>query len=184
MGCIVDKICRICGEVKPLILFYFRKDSTSYRSECKVCLDVRNTKRNIKNIEKIKAYNKEYWKTYGKKNKDKRTKAERDRKHNNIQYRIASNLRSRLYCAIRFGEKKGSAVMDLGCSIKELMKHLETKFDNKMTWDNYGRWHIDHIIPLCSFDLTDETQLKVACHYLNLQPLWAQDNLSKGTKIV
>ena len=55
-----------------------------------------------------------------------------------------------------------------------------------MSWDNYGKkgWHIDHITPLVLFDLTNREQVLMACHYTNLQPLWAKDNLSKGTKII
>jgi hypothetical protein len=52
-----------------------------------------------------------------------------------------------------------------------------------MAWDNYGEWHLDHVIPLAHFDLTSPAQVKAACNYRNLQPLWASDNLSKGDKL-
>ena len=51
-----------------------------------------------------------------------------------------------------------------------------------MTWKNYGKWHIDHIKPFASFDLTEPKQQKLVCNYKNLQPLWAKENLSKGDK--
>jgi hypothetical protein len=72
-------------------------------------------------------------------------------------------------------------VTDLGCSIDELKTYLESKFELDMSWDNYGRkgWHIDHIVPLCKFDLSNKVELERACHYTNLQPLWANDNLAK-----
>ena len=72
-----------------------------------------------------------------------------------------------------------------GCKIDFLMGYLESKFTSGMTWKNhklYG-WHIDHIIPLSSFDLTDRDQYLKACHYTNLQPLWAVDNIRKGNKL-
>jgi len=53
-----------------------------------------------------------------------------------------------------------------------------------MSWDNYGFWHVDHIKPLAFFDLTNPEELKKVCHYTNLQPLWAEENLKKGTKII
>lgn len=87
--------------------------------------------------------------------------------------------------AMKKNSKHGSAVRDLGCSIEEFKTHLESKFQHGMTWENYGRkgWHIDHIKPLSSFDLTDGEQLKIACNYKNMQPLWWNDNLSKGSHV-
>lgn len=99
-------------------------------------------------------------------------------------YKLAAKLRQRLAMAVRGGMKGGSAVRNLGCSIDELKAHLERQFASGMSWDNWGRkgWHIDHIRPLASFDLTDESQIKIACHYSNLQPLWYRENLSKGAR--
>lgn len=98
-------------------------------------------------------------------------------------YRISLNLRSRLYRAIRNGQKVGSAVHDLGCSIEYLHAYLAGQFGPGMSWENHGSWHIDHIKPLASFDLTDPDQLRQACHYTNLQPLWAVDNHRKHAKL-
>lgn len=105
-------------------------------------------------------------------------------RRNDVQARLASRLRKRIGTAIRVGQKGGSAVRDLGCSIDELKVHLERQFRPGMTWDNWSRtgWHIDHIRPLISFDLTDRTQFLAAANYLNLQPLWASDNIRKGSK--
>lgn len=99
-------------------------------------------------------------------------------------FKIAHNLRSRLRKAIKNQEKKGSFVLDLGCSIEQLKKYLESKFQSGMTWDNYGRqgWHIDHVFPLSKFDLTKREEFLKACNYKNLQPLWAADNLRKRNK--
>lgn len=109
----------------------------------------------------------------------------RNRKKYDVNYKLTCSLRTRLYCAIRNKQKLGSAVKDLGCSIEQLKLHLESKFGSGMTWDNwnYNGWHIDHIIPLSSFDLTNREQFLKACHYTNLQPLWSNDNISKGDKI-
>jgi hypothetical protein len=82
--------------------------------------------------------------------------------------------------ALRTGQKSGSAIRDLGCTVEELKKHLETHFQPGMTWDNYGEWHVDHKIPLSSFDLSNPVEFKKSCHYTNLQPLWALDNIRKS----
>jgi len=105
---------------------------------------------------------------------------QKQRKQTDIQYWLAYNLRIRLCGAIKNNQKSGSAVRDLGCSVEFLKQHLERQFVEGMTWANRGKvWHIDHIEPLCSFDLEDREQLLIACHYTNLRPLFKEDNLKK-----
>lgn len=89
-------------------------------------------------------------------------------------------LRRRLTMAIKNNCRSGSAVCDLGCTIEFLKQYLESKFQPGMSWTNYGKWHIDHIIPLITFDLTNRDELLRAVHYTNLRPLWARENCSKG----
>lgn len=81
--------------------------------------------------------------------------------------------------------KRQSAVKLLGCTINEAMRYLEAQFKLGMSWENWSvrGWHIDHIRPLSSFDLTDPHQLAQACHYTNLQPLWARENIQKGGRL-
>jgi hypothetical protein len=107
------------------------------------------------------------------------------RRQEDVQFRLATVLRARLHNALCGNFKSGSAVRDLGCSIAELKAHLESQFEPGMTWDNWAvdGWHIDHIIPLAAFDLTDREQFKQACHYTNLRPLWAAANISKGARV-
>lgn len=93
--------------------------------------------------------------------------------------KIAHVLRTRLNRAVR----NKSAIKNLGCDITEFLAHLENKFTSGMNWNNYGKWEIDHIVPLSSFDLTNDEELKKACHYSNMQPLWKADNIRKHAKL-
>jgi hypothetical protein len=149
------------------------------------------------NIDKVKARLKAYrlanadkikvtQKAYRAANLDKKNAYNSNRLKTDIQYRICKRLRNRLNRALKNNKKTGSAVKDLGCTINEFKTYLESKFQSGMTWNNWGSkgWHIDHIKPLASFDLTDRQQLLMACHYTNLQPLWAKDNLIKSDKII
>ncbi len=106
------------------------------------------------------------------------------RLNSNISLRLKKRLRYRLWSALK-GKNKHKKTLDLiGCSTDELIIHLEKLFSPGMSWTNYGRggWHIDHIRPFASFDLTNPKEIEQSCHYSNLQPLWERDNLSKGSK--
>jgi hypothetical protein len=79
------------------------------------------------------------------------------------------------------GIRKTTGTEELvGCSANELKAHLESQFKPGMSWDNYGKWHVDHIKPCASFDLTQEEEQRKCFHFTNLQPLWEYENLSKG----
>ena len=145
------------------------------------------------NKERQKAYRednkdtiKAYKKAYNEVNKDKINFYFNNRRKTDIQFKLSHNLRVRLISAIKGNYKVGSAVKDLGCSVEELKSYIESKFQPGMSWDNWNKdgWHIDHIKPLASFDLTDRNQLLEACHYTNLQPLWATDNIIKRDKLI
>lgn len=101
------------------------------------------------------------------------------------EFKLRRNLRSRLNKALRQNSKIGSAISDLGCSISDFKKHLESKFKSGMSWDNYGRkgWTLDHIIPLSKFDLSDPEQFLKANNFNNFQPLWFWENSSKSNKL-
>lgn len=102
-----------------------------------------------------------------------------------LTFKIKALLRSRVLRAIKAdgAKKEASALNLIGCTVEELKRHLEQQFLDGMTWENMGAWHIDHVRPLASFDLTDPDQQKIACHFTNLQPLWAKDNMRKGAKL-
>lgn len=151
------------------------------------------------NYEKIKKRNAEYQKrpevkererkrvnAWRKNNKKWINDHKRKRMAADPQYAIASRLRCRIGHAKRLGgwKKAGTAQELVGCTFEFLKQHLESKFKNNMFWDKPNSFHIDHIRPLSSFDLTDPEQQKAACHWTNLQPLYPEENLRKGKKIL
>ena len=98
-----------------------------------------------------------------------------------IKTYIKRNIRNSLF---RHGKqrKATSTTKLLGCSIDFLRGYLEARFQKGMNWGNYGKWHIDHIIPCAEFDLRNPVQQQQCFHYTNLRPLWAFDNISKKDK--
>lgn len=104
--------------------------------------------------------------------------------NSNPNYKLGYILRGRVQAAIKFrrGKKAYKTLALLGCTIDEARQHIEKQFREGMSWENHGMftWHIDHIIPLTKFDLTKPEEQKKAFHFTNLQPLFAQENLSKN----
>jgi hypothetical protein len=111
--------------------------------------------------------------------KGKKIEYQQERKKNHLPTKIRNNISSRLNRALKHhGGKSCSVIKYLGCSIKEYILYLESKFQEGMTWDNYGsEWHIDHIKPLS----TDYSDLSLH-HYTNTQPLWIFEHITKTAK--
>jgi len=105
---------------------------------------------------------------------------------NDPSFKMASRQRMRIADLLskKGIHKKGKTLRLIGCSAKFLSDYIESKFKPGMNWNNYGiyGWHVDHIKPLSKFDLEDPDQQKIAFHYTNLQPLWANENIKKSNK--
>ena len=186
-----SKICTTCQQKFPATSEYFHKcknGKLGYSSKCKVC-----TLQKIDRAKRSK-YHKAYYQknrieiiekqlVYIKNNRNKINSRHNKKYHSDITYKIKHNLKRRMNNAIKGCFKDRSVIKLLGSDLETVKNHLESKFTEGMSWDNYGKWHIDHIIPCASFDLSDIEQQKVCFHYSNLQPLWAEDNLRKGDKV-
>ena len=199
----MNKICNVCGIEKNINDFSKLNNKPSYR--CKKCLSEYNKMYYKKNQEKLKQQtqkfrdeNPEYMKSWRENNQNKVKKQkrswleknrvfinekERNKRKINHAYKIKKNLRRRVNQVITRNNKSDSTMKLIGCSIYELLQHLEKQFTDGMNWQNYGKWHIDHIIPCSSFDLTDVEQQKRCFNYTNLQPLWAIDNIRKSDRV-
>jgi hypothetical protein len=202
------KLCKICLLTKPLSDFHScgkYKDKIYYRGECIKCnnqLQRTNGKKYVKKYRSTEKYKqkrrekrlKEEYKTKEKEYVQRpEVKARRsyltnirikERYKTDSIFKLKVTMRVRIYEALTRTKhpKKGSTFEYIGCDIHTLRTHLETQFKDNMSWDNYGEWHVDHIIPLSS--AKNEEELIKLCHYTNLQPLWAIDNLKKSDKIL
>lgn len=183
----LTKICKKCKHVQNIEEFTINKTGTNYRkSQCNTCRRKEKKIYYLKNKSKCIVSSTSYNKKYKIKIQQYLKLWTKKRYKENITFRLTNNLRSRLKMALKGrGDKSKSTMELLGCSIEELKTYLESKFKQGMNWENhsfYG-WHIDHIKPCASFDLSKSQQQKICFHYMNLQPLWAKDNLSKHTTI-
>lgn len=167
-----------------------------------------NKKSRIKHLEKRRqadneryAADKSKWQQYYKDNRDERLKQCKDykktavckeyarkymkRRSEDPTFRLISNLRCRVRRALtKTGSMKVAVMKEfIGCTVDQLRLYLESQFREGMSWDNYGKWHIDHIKPVASFDMNDPTQQRQCFYYTNLQPLWAMENFLKSDNI-
>ena len=142
--------------------------------------------------EQNKEHRKEYLKEYREKNIDNIRKTKRDyernRKASDPLYKLISNFRTAIYQVLKESnvEKNGHYFDILGYTPEELINHLEKQFTEGMTWENYGEFHIDHKLPISSFNIKeigDEEFMK--CWSLdNLQPMWGEENIRKSNKVL
>lgn len=181
-------ICHVCkGEIPQETLSPSHRGRKS--SICKLCGKNKGRKRYKENHEK-RAYHKKYYAENSERLKEgvrlnqvnNPEKKREYRRRPEVKIRRAQARRVKRALSRAGLEKKYSTLDYIGCTAPELKTHLESQWTEGMNWDNYGLegWHIDHIRPLKSFDLSDEEQQRVCFHYSNLQPLWAKDNLEKG----
>jgi len=205
----MKKQCVKCNKKQELINFHNQTAAKDGKSPyCKTCHKEYNSIRRQRNKQKIKKQQQEYrskhreilnanrkqWgqdnpdkvainaKKYREKYRDKINKQRRQKRKHNINFRLRTIISNRIRLALSRGSKNSTSYNLTGCSWEHLRLYLESLFVDGMTWDNYGQWHIDHIKPCCSFDLTNIEQQKLCFHYTNLQPLWAIDNLKKSGK--
>lgn len=130
-------------------------------------------------------HNKQTQKNY-EKNKvkilEKQKRYIQNKRKTDINFKLRDNLRHRIYLVLKENQKSLSTEKLIGCSIQQLKKYLEGQFKRGMSWNNYGKWHTDHIKPCTSFDLSKASEQRKCFYYKNLQPLWAKDNLKKYNK--
>jgi hypothetical protein len=200
------KICRKCKLEKDVCEFYkHSRNPNIYRGQCKKCMNSDSVSHYSNNKEKIKEQNKIYvnknsekikkrrkiyvennpnlFKDWIEKNKEHRRNYINNYNSNPIS-KLKNSLRSRINGLMNKKYNNPRTTDLVGCDYEFLIIYIESKFINGMSWDNYGYygWHLDHIIPLSS--AKTEEELCKLCHYTNLQPLWAEDNLKKSNKIL
>lgn len=198
------KLCKKCGQIKNINKFGIDKQKKDGKNTyCKECINKKSkekyiphpldqSKKTCTNCKTTYPKTNEYffWQVEHKgylqsKCKQCAVKVNFEYYQNSINGRLASIYRSRFRLALNKKRQVKNKLKYLGCSIDEWKKYLENKFEPWMNWDNYGTtgWHIDHIKPCCSFDLTKESERKKCFHYTNTQPLGCKENLSKGSKL-
>lgn len=189
------KRCTKCSEIKPFTQFSPQKAGfMGFKSQCRNCdkeydkkyQQKTNYRSNRDKTPKAKSYRKKYvqenidwWRKYEREYRSARRKED-------MFFKIKSNLSSRLSDLISKRCINSTTLELIGCDRDFFLDYLENQFKDGMNWGNYGLkgWHVDHILPLSSFDLTIESEVKKACHYTNLQPLWWKENMEKGSKIL
>lgn len=172
----IIKKCTKCLIDKDLSFYRInRKSSDNFTHICVDCLPKNNWTR-----EKQQISEKKY-----RLNNPEKIKEKFKKYSSSINYRIRQSIHSRLV-ELLFKDKiskKNKTFTYIGCDINYFKKWLECQFVDGMTWNNYGEWHLDHVKPCSSYNLTNETEIKECFNWKNYQPLWKKDNMSKSNKI-
>ena len=159
-----------------------------YYLKTKEIVKARSKKYYEDHSEEAKLFQKHYYKKNSKKINIRQNIYDKNRRGRDINYKLIGNLRHRIREALKtkMVKKNKKTIELLGCSLIFLKTYLESQFKEGMSWDTHGYkgWHIDHIKPCSSFDLSDIEQQKKCFNYTNLQPLWWMDNIKKSDKIV
>ncbi len=171
------KTCTICNQTKELSDFNNQKlGKFGKRSYCRVCQSELKKKYDSENRERLTEYQREY----RTKNPSYILDYQKNRRSLDLNYRLMGNMRSRLCNIIK--NKTKNTFECLGVNIDEFKNYIESKFTEGMTWENYGEWQIDHIIPISHG--TNQDEICRLNYYTNLRPLWKFENLKKSNKIL
>lgn len=132
------------------------------------------------NKQTIKLYKYNYSKSNRKSINNYKKLYNKNKYNKDFRFKVLNNLRGRIINALKNNYKSLSTMFLVGCEIDYLMYYLQSIFKKGMNWDNYGKWHIDHIEPCSKFNLSKKSEQLKCFHYSNLQPLWAKENLKKA----
>lgn len=180
----MTKTCTKCNIEKALSQFSkHRHCKFGVRSWCKACsvLDISGWR--VANKEKDKLTKNKYYQDNKPKIINQIRERSKLRRQTDPAFKLLCNLRRRLLNALHGNTKTLRTKELLGCTPEELKSYLSKLFEQGMTWENYGEWHVDHVIPCSSFNMLLEEDQKKCFHFNNLQPLWAVDNLKKSAKL-
>ena len=176
------KKCSTCKSLKPATNKCFslsKKNKDGFNHRCKQC---RREAEYWIDVEKAKSKQKVYYEENKEKINVQTTNYTRRKYKEDLNFRLLNICRSRVTLALKGKVKSKNTLELIGGSAENLKKHLESQFTEGMTWDNHGKWHIDHIKPCAVFDFTVKGQQHECFHYTNLQPLWAEENMRKSAK--
>lgn len=182
------RACSRCGETKPIEQFHRRTQSGrehQHYSACKDCWKLKGRAWVDANAERAKQLTRDWFAKDPERSRAIYRAAQRRRLADPVK-RLHARVSNQVWQALR-GRKSGRSTESLlGYTFAELHAHLERQFTKGMTWENYGQWHIDHIIPLSSFTIAGpgDPELRRAWGMTNLRPLWAEENLLKRNKRV
>jgi hypothetical protein len=181
------KLCTCCFKEKPNAEFYNHKGGKfGTAAACKECKTKKQKRRYLENTSRVLEINKR-WKTTHPEMMRAQAVQQARRRRKTSKGRLSQNIGAHISHVLK-GQKAGRKwEILLGFTVDELKRHLEKRFHDGMTWENYGKyWHIDHKIPKAAFnyETPEDIDFKRCWALKNLQPLQATVNMRKGDKLL